>query len=98
LPSLSQLQFANRLPLSGHRGQGPTCGWLEPVAIEAHRDIRLLVGVLMMPAVHRDAARRRFLQARHRRYYHGVLQPFRTFQAAMGQQAVIAKVDAEQPA
>jgi hypothetical protein len=60
--------------------------------------VRLLVGELMMPAVDRDPARRRFLQAGHRDDRHRVLQPFRAFQAAMGQQPVIAKVDAEQPA
>ena len=60
--------------------------------------IRLLVGELMVPAMDRDPARRRFLQARHRDHHHGVLQPFRTFQAAVGEQPVIAEVDAEQPA
>ena len=60
--------------------------------------VRLLVGELMMPAVDGDPARRRFLQAGHRDHHHGVLQPFRTFQAAMGEKPVIAKVDAEQPA
>ena len=60
--------------------------------------VRLLVGELMVPAVDRDPARRRFLQARHRDHHHRVLQPFRTFQAAMGEQPVVAKVDAEQSA
>ena len=60
--------------------------------------VRLLVGELMMPAVDRDPACRRFLQTGHRDHHHGVLQPFRTCQAAVGQKPMIAKVDAEQPA
>src|SRR3981189_21701 len=60
--------------------------------------VRLLVRELMMPAVYGEPARGRFLEARHRDDHHGVLQPFRTFQAAMGQKPVIAKVDAKQPA
>ena len=39
--------------------------------------VGLLVGELMMPAVDRDPARRRFLQAGHRDDDHGMLQPFR---------------------
>ena len=60
--------------------------------------VRLLVGELMMAAMDRDPARRRFLQAGHRDDHHRMLQPFRAFQAAMGEQPVVAKVDAEQPA
>ena len=60
--------------------------------------IRLLVGELMMAAMDRDPAGRGFLQARHRYHHQSVLQPFRTFQAAVGQQPVVAKVDAEQAA
>jgi MFS family permease len=60
--------------------------------------VRLFVGELMMAAVNGDPARRRFLQAGHRDDDHGVLEPFGTFQAAMGEKSVIAKVDAEQPA
>ncbi len=60
--------------------------------------VRLLVGELMMPAVDRDPARRGFLQAGDRDDRQSMLQPFRAFQAAVGQQPVIAKVDAEQPA
>ena len=52
----------------------------------------------MVPAMDGDPARRCFLEAGHRDDHHGVLQPFRTFQSAMGEQPVIAEVDAEQPA
>ena len=60
--------------------------------------VRLVVGVLMMPAVDRDPAGRGLLQAGHRDDDHRVLEPFRTFQPAMREQPVVAKVDAEQPA
>ena len=60
--------------------------------------VRLLVGELMVPAMDRDPARGRVLQAGHRDDRKSMLQPFGTFQAAVGQQPVIAKVDAEQPA
>ena len=60
--------------------------------------VRLPVGELMMPAVYRHPARGRFLQTGHRDHHHGVFQPFGTFQAAMGEEPMIAKVDAKQPA
>src|SRR6202011_1750327 len=60
--------------------------------------VRLLVGELMVPAVYRDPSGGCFLEAGHRDHHHGVLQPFRAFQAAMGEKPVVAKVDAEQPA
>ncbi len=60
--------------------------------------IGLLVGELMMAAVDRDPARRGLLQAGHRDHHHRMLQPFRHLQAAMGEEPVVAKVDAEQPA
>src|ERR1700732_3739441 len=60
--------------------------------------IRPLVGELMMQTVYRDPAGRGFLEAGHRDDHHGVLQPFGTSQATMGQEPVIATVDAEQPA
>jgi hypothetical protein len=41
--------------------------------------VRLLVGVLMMPTVDGDPARRRFLEAGDRDDRHGVLQPFGHF-------------------
>src|SRR6266581_2813406 len=58
----------------------------------------LPVGELMVPAVDSHPAGGGFLEAGHRDDHHRVLQPFRTFQAAMGQKPVIAKVDAKQPA
>src|SRR5258708_19727659 len=60
--------------------------------------VRLLVGELMMPAVYGDPPCGRFLEARHRDDHHRVLQPFRTFQAAMGQKPMVAKVVSKQPA
>src|ERR1700686_4233294 len=58
--------------------------------------IRPPVGELMMQTVYRDPPGRGFLEAGHRDDHHGVLQPFRTFQAAMSEEPVIAEVDAEQ--
>ena len=60
--------------------------------------VRLFVCELMVAAVNGDPARRCFLQAGHRDDDHGVLEPFGTFQAAVGEKPMIAKVDAEQPA
>src|ERR1700709_2378004 len=60
--------------------------------------VGLRVGELMVPAVDRDPARRRFLQAGYRDHHHRMLQPFGALQAAVGEQPVIAKVDAKQPA
>ncbi len=60
--------------------------------------VRLFVCELMMAAVNGDPARRRFLQAGHRDDDHGVLEPFGTFQAAVGEKSMVAEVDAEQPA
>ena len=60
--------------------------------------VGLLVGELMMPAVDRDPTRGRFLQAGHRDDRHGMLQPFRAFQPAVGEKPVVAKVDTEQAA
>src|SRR5207342_1252259 len=58
----------------------------------------LVVGKLMMAAVNGNPARRCFLQGGHRDDDHGVLEPFGTFQAAVGEKSMVAKVDAEQPA
>ena len=60
--------------------------------------VRLFVCELMVAAVNGDPARRCFLQAGHRDDDHGVLEPFGTFQAAVGEKSMVAKVDAEQPA
>ena len=60
--------------------------------------IRLLVGMLMMAAVHRDPARRRIFHTANSDDHEHVLQPFRTAKAPMGEQAMIADIDAKQSA
>ena len=72
--------------------------WLQKKPASGRVRVRLLVGELMMAAVNGDPARRCFLQAGHRDDDHGVLEPFGTFQAAVGEKPMVAKVDAEQPA
>ena len=72
--------------------------WLQKKPASGRVRVRLFVGELMVAAVNGDPARRCFLQAGHRDDDHGVLEPFGTFQAAVGEKPVIAKVDAEQPA
>jgi hypothetical protein len=72
--------------------------WAQKKLASGAMRVRLLVGELMMPAMDGDPARGCFLEAGDRDDHHGVLQPFRTFQPAVGEKPVIAKVDAKQPA
>src|SRR4029077_4392487 len=57
--------------------------------------ILLLIGVLMMPAMDRHPAGGGILQAADAQDREAMLEPFRAIEAAMGEQAVIAEVDAQ---
>ena len=57
--------------------------------------IVLSVGVLVVPAMDRDPARRGVLHATHGKDGEQVLQPFLANQAAMREQPMVAEVDAE---
>src|ERR1700694_4933796 len=62
------------------------------------RGVRIssFIGLFVMAPVHSYPTRWRILSATDRNYNKGMLQPFRTFEAAMCKQAVISDVDAKQ--
>src|ERR1700761_967831 len=57
--------------------------------------IRLLVGMVVVPAMHSDPECRRALQGAYAENRQRVLDPSRTVEAAMGQKAMKADIDAE---
>jgi hypothetical protein len=57
--------------------------------------IGLFVGVLMVPAVDRNPAGRRILQAAEAEHGEEMLEAFRALESAMRQEPVITKIDAE---